>query len=209
VSCCAGVDCVGMVSKPLASVVDPHLTHAAPPTLLQTAPSPQLASAWLLAQLLTADAAAPPPCSTRDLPPPSSATAQGAAQPQGPLALPVFHPAAGDAVLQAALWRETPPAAPMPNRGSNTAEGQAARRPAGGFTPVAASSVPRQPAASSNRSSTASSSGSGPTASWLPREVLLPCAGALGVPQLLATFVGLWHATMRMQQLGYASQADR
>jgi hypothetical protein len=39
--------------------------------------------------------------------------------------------------------------------------------------------------------------------------VVLPAAGDLAAPQLLATFAGLWHATMRMQQLGYASQADR
>jgi hypothetical protein len=43
----------------------------------------------------------------------------------------------------------------------------------------------------------------------LPREVVLPCVEDLALLQLLATFAGLWHATMRMQQLNHASQADR
>jgi hypothetical protein len=54
-----------------------------------------------------------------------------------------------------------------------------------------------------------SGSGAVPHAEWLPREVVLPCGGDLGVLQLLATFGGLWHAAMRAQLLSHDLPAHR
>jgi hypothetical protein len=87
----------------------------------------------------------------------------------------MFHPAAGDVVLQATLWQEAPPAGD-----------------------------------GNHASSTGGSSGNvTPAASWLPAEVVLPSADDLALPQLLTTFAGLWHATMRAQLLSYDAPGHR
>jgi hypothetical protein len=93
----------------------------------------------------------------------------------------MFHPAAGDAVLHSALWG----------------------LPLSGVNPPTTSS-------NSNRGSSSSSSSSSATTT----TTMTTGAGShgmphlraddLAVPQLRATFVGLWHTTMRMQRLSYA-----
>jgi hypothetical protein len=81
--------------------------------------------------------------------------------------------------------------------------------PAAGDAVLHATLWQEAPAADEGTTSSSTGSSGGSANPWLPREVVLPCGGDLGVLQLLVTFVGLWHAAMRAQLLSHDLPAHR